>query len=288
MTTEQVSELMRRCPETSVQDAISFQTERDPALVPSIVLGIIERFVEPEMRPKVAEARDDTRLFDELGIDSLIMVEIVMTIEQVLDVSAPDEELRELRTIGDVKHYLDAKIRGLPIAKENANALDAAAIAAILPQQPPFLFLSEACVSIDGATGRYVITGEEPVLQGHFKDEPIFPASLMMEALGQLASLYLLKSEQAELAPARESGRAWFISADSVRCQRVCRPGDTLEMQVKLQRVRNPLATFNGSIEVKGERTASVEALSLAFGPLPEEASANAQNASKEASSCNA
>lgn len=267
MTIEQVNEAMRRCPEQAVQAAISFQTKRDPALVPPIVLGIIERFVEPEIRPKVASANDETSLFDELGIDSLIMVEIVMTIEQVLGVSAPDEELRGLRTIGDVKRYLDAKLRGVPY-QAGTPSIGRDEIMATLPQQPPFLFLTEARLNADGATGSYLIGGDEPALQGHFKDEAVFPASLMMEALGQLASLFILKSDAPELAGAKESGKAWFINADSVRCMRVCRPNDKLDISIKLLRARAPLATFNGFIEVDGQKAASVEALTLVFGPM--------------------
>lgn len=284
MSPEQVNEAMRRCPALSVEAAIKFQSERDPALVPQIVLGIIERFVEPDMRAKVAEARDETRLFDDLGIDSLIMVEIVMTIEQVLGVSAPDEELRGLRTIGDVKLYLDAKLRGVAY-DPGAPRLDLAAIAAALPQQPPFLFLQTATINADGASGSYHISGDEPVLRGHFRDEPVFPASLMMESLGQLAALYLIKSGKTEFAAAAQTGKAWFISAESVRCMRICRPGETLSLSVRLVRQRAPLAVFAGTIDVDGQRTASIEALTLACGQLasPAEAPAVEEPASDSA-----
>jgi 3-hydroxyacyl-[acyl-carrier-protein] dehydratase len=114
MTPEQVNETMRRCNPQSIEAAIQFQTNKDPALAPVIVMGIIERYVEPQNRDKVRAAVDDTRLYDDLGVDSLMMVEIVMAIEEVLQVTAPDEELRGLRSIGDVKKYLDAKVRGIP------------------------------------------------------------------------------------------------------------------------------------------------------------------------------
>ena len=49
-------------------------------------------------------------------MDSLTMLEIVMLIEQTLKVSIDNEELRDLRTLGDVKAYLNAKAkeRNLP------------------------------------------------------------------------------------------------------------------------------------------------------------------------------
>jgi len=267
MTPEQLNEAMRRCPPDAVAAALAFQTSREPALIPAIVLGIIERFVEPDMRPKVSAANDETRLFDDLGIESLMMVEIVMTIEEVLQVSAPDDELRSLRTIGDVKKYLDAKIRGIPYAPDDGT-LSADAIAAALPQQAPFLFLQSAKITPDSASGSYLISGNEPAMLGHFKDEPVFPASLMIEAVGQLACLFLIKSGRPEFEGARSTGKAWFSTADMIRCQRICRPGDTLCMNVKLLRSRAPLATFNGTIDVLGQRAASVGELTLAFGEI--------------------
>ena len=265
---------MRRCPPESIEAAIKFQISRDPALVPAIVLGIIGRYVEPQNREKVRAANDDTRLYDELGVDSLMMVEIVMSIEEVLQVSAPDEELRTLRTLGDVKKYLDAKIRGIPYVPNLPPViLTREQIAATLPQQDPFLFVQTAKISGDVITGTYAISGEEVALKGHFKDGPVLPASIMIEAIGQLASLYVLACGKPEFATAKADGKAWFASADSIRCQRICRPGDTLSLEVKLLRVHAPIATFTGTITVDGQKTASVGELKLAFGsiaPTPE------------------
>jgi 3-hydroxyacyl-[acyl-carrier-protein] dehydratase len=269
MTPEQVNEAMRRCAPEAIDAAVRFQADRDPALVPTIVIGIIERYVEPQNRPKVRHAGDDTRLYDDLGIDSLMMVEIVMTIEEVLGVTAPDEELRALRTIGDVKGYLDAKLRGVPFTPSKPPViLSQADIAATLPQQAPFLFVQNAKVGQESASGTYSISGEEEFLKGHFKDGPVFPASIMIEALGQLATLLILKSEKPELASALAEGKAWFASADEIRCMRVCKPGDTLTLQVKLLRVHAPLATLSGTISVGDQKTATIGELNLAFGTI--------------------
>ena len=56
----------------------------------------------------------------------------------------------------------------------------------------PF-FSETASVGQGEATGTYIIKGTESFLQGHFKDRPVFPASIMIEAFGQLAAfIYLL------------------------------------------------------------------------------------------------
>jgi acyl carrier protein len=261
---EELRDALKRCPKAAIEAAIAFNDSRDPDLVPTIVMGIIERFVEPEVRPVIREGKDGTRLLEDLGIDSLLMVEIVILIEETLDIHIENEELRHLRTVGDIKVYLDAKIKGLPIPA-NPSRLSFEQIAAVLPHQPPFLFLQEARINGSTADGSYHISGDEPFLEGHFKNRPVFPASLMLEALGQLAVLYLLKSENPELTGSIDPASIFFVSCDGVRCHKVCRPQDVLQLKVTLKKVHAPLAQFEGSILCNGVKVAKAEEISLTF-----------------------
>ena len=106
------------------------------------------------------DADDDLRLIEDLGIDSLTMMEIVILVEDVLHMSINNDELRNLRTVGDVKTFIDCKIRGLPLPKPT-KFLPIEHIGAVMPVQPPFLFLNEASVSSNGANGKYKISGQE-------------------------------------------------------------------------------------------------------------------------------
>jgi 3-hydroxyacyl-[acyl-carrier-protein] dehydratase len=267
---EELREALKRCPEQSINAAIEYSQTQDPSLVPVIVMGIVERFVEPDVRPLVRKGDDSSRLMEDLGIDSLLMVEIVMLIEETLGISIENEELRNLRTVGDVKVYLDAKIRGLPVPT-GKNLMHLEQIVAEMPHQPPFLFLQEARVNGEAAEGRYLISGDEVFLEGHFKDDPIFPASLMLEALGQLAVLYLRKTDHPEFAKVSRE-KIVFVSCDGVRCHRICRPGDLLQMRIELRKTHLPLVQFTGSITVNGTRVAKAEEISLSLidGEHPE------------------
>ena len=84
---------------------------------PVVVIGVIERFVEPSLRAKFKEADDELRLVEDLGIDSLTMMEIVILVEDVLQMQINNDELRNLRTVGDVKTFIDCKVRGSASAK---------------------------------------------------------------------------------------------------------------------------------------------------------------------------
>jgi 3-hydroxyacyl-[acyl-carrier-protein] dehydratase len=149
--------------------------------------------------------------------------------------------------------------------QSGAMVLDEAALLARMPQQPPFLFLNQALVGGKQASAQYRITGNESFLTGHFKGNPVFPASISIEALGQLAVLLLLTGQHPELQKPVNPASIYFSSCDGVRCTRICRPGDLLEIQVRLLRLRHPVATFEGSIQVDGTKASRVEALSLVF-----------------------
>ena len=110
MNEQPLRESLKRCPEAAVEAAVAFQESRNPDLVPVIVLGIIERYVEPEVRPMVRQGDDQTRLIEDLGIDSLLMVEIVILVEETLGITINNEELRGLATLGDLKAHLRTKI----------------------------------------------------------------------------------------------------------------------------------------------------------------------------------
>jgi 3-hydroxyacyl-[acyl-carrier-protein] dehydratase len=180
-----------------------------------------------------------------------------------------NDELRNLRTVGDVKTFIDCKVRGLPLPKPT-RFLPVEQVAAIMPIQPPFLFINEAQIGSAGAQGKYKITGQEFFLQGHFKDNPVLPASIMLEALGQLAVLFLLEGSQAEPGTRVDSSRILFTSCEGVRCHRICRPGDTLSLSVRPRRVKMPLATFEGSIRVGQEKAAVAEEITLTFAYVDE------------------
>ena len=81
-------------------------------------------------------------MYEDLGMDSLTMLEIVMLIEQTLKVSIDNEELRDLRTLGDVKAYLNAKAKGeKPPKRSKSYRIEE--IASLMPHREPFLFSNQ-------------------------------------------------------------------------------------------------------------------------------------------------
>lgn len=255
---------LKRCSPATIEAAIAYRKTHEASHLPAVIIGVIERFVEPDLRPKLKQADDELRLVEDLGIDSLTMMEIVILVEDVLQMQINNEDLRNLRTVGNIKVFIDCKVRGLP-PPAATKFLPIEQIISVMPIQSPFLFLNEATISGNGAQGKYKITGQEFFLQGHFKDNPVMPASLMLEALGQLAVLYLLEGAPPEAGKSIDQSKIFFTSCEGVRCHRICRPGDLLSLSIKPKRTKMPLATFEGSIRVGQEKAAMAEEITLTF-----------------------
>ena len=67
-------EALKRCSPSTFEAAVQFRKTGNAEHVPAVVIGVIERFVEPDLRVKLKDADDDLRLIEDLGIDSLTMM----------------------------------------------------------------------------------------------------------------------------------------------------------------------------------------------------------------------
>lgn len=56
-----------------------------------------------------AEGLDSSTHFDTLGMDSLDMIEIVLSLEQEFGITIPDDELSTIKTIGDAVSQIQLK-----------------------------------------------------------------------------------------------------------------------------------------------------------------------------------
>ena len=51
----------------------------------------------------------ETDIAADLGADSLDVVEMIMSIEDEFDVEIPDEEIENIKTVGDVVNYIQSR-----------------------------------------------------------------------------------------------------------------------------------------------------------------------------------
>lgn len=103
---ESLHSLLRRCSLETVAAAQRYRRTKSLDEVPTIILGVIARYVEIERGELLRQPKDSLRLSEDLGLDSLSMIEISMTLEDVLEIPLNEEQLRHLKTLGDINAYV--------------------------------------------------------------------------------------------------------------------------------------------------------------------------------------
>ena len=68
----------------------------------------IQTIVADQLGVEIGEVTKDASILDDLGADSLDVVELVMTLEEAFNIEVPDEAVEEMRTIGDVHRFVEA------------------------------------------------------------------------------------------------------------------------------------------------------------------------------------
>jgi len=112
-------ETLKRCSPATYYAACKFRASGDPDALRTVVLGVVERFADRDRRaclqgdPAGVAA---LHLREDLGLDSLTMMEVVMIAEEVLGITISNEELTRLRTLGAVQAFIVEKVAGTPSA----------------------------------------------------------------------------------------------------------------------------------------------------------------------------
>ena len=130
-----------------------------------------------------------------------------------------------------------------------ALPLEAADIMRIIPHRYPVLLVDRV---IELEPGSHVVaiknvTNNEPQFTGHFPGRPIMPGVLMVEALAQAGAVAVLS------LPEYRGKLALFAGIDECRFKRLVVPGDTLRLEVTLEKLRGVFGRGRAVASVDGE-----------------------------------
>ncbi|AUX11772.1 3-hydroxyacyl-[acyl-carrier-protein] dehydratase FabZ [Latilactobacillus sakei] len=133
--------------------------------------------------------------------------------------------------------------------------LDSQEIQAILPHRYPMLLIDRVLSFAPGefAIARKNVSINEAVFQGHFPGNPVLPGVFILEAMAQTGAVALLTLDQFK-------GRtAFFGGVKSAKFRRVVRPGDTLEIKVTLEKLKDRIGVGKAIATVDGEKACTAE-----------------------------
>lgn len=68
----------------------------------------VREVVIEQLNVEEDDVTEDATFIDDLGADSLDIVELVMALEETFGISIPDEEAENIKTVGDAVEYIQA------------------------------------------------------------------------------------------------------------------------------------------------------------------------------------
>jgi len=72
------------------------------------LLDDIKEVVVEQLSVSADEVKEDSKFVEDLGADSLDVVELVMALEEKFDIEIPDDEAEKIQTVKDVVDYIES------------------------------------------------------------------------------------------------------------------------------------------------------------------------------------
>ena len=126
-----------------------------------------------------------------------------------------------------------------------------------LPHRYPFLMIDKI-IEVDGddsAIGIKNVTFNEPIFQGHFPGEPVFPGVWIIEGMAQTAGAIAIAAGAAN----GEKHIVYLLTVDKCKFRKPARPGDRIEYHIRKLRRRMTMGWFEARAIVDGVVIAEAE-----------------------------
>jgi len=104
----------------------------------------------------------------------------------------------------------------------------------------------------------------DPIFQGHFPKQPVFPGVLIIEAMAQTGGCLIMQ----EFAD-RSKKVIYFMAIDGVKFRKPVVPGDQLLMEIKVIHNKGKICKMRGEAFCDGHKVAEAEFMSMLID-LPE------------------
>lgn len=131
-------------------------------------------------------------------------------------------------------------------------------IQSILPHRAPFLQVDRVLELVEG---EYIlalrgISNNEPMFEGHFPGNPIFPGVLIIEAMAQTAGLLAFRT----MGQTATENKAYVVAGvDNAKFRKVVLPGDQLKIRAVITGHKRTIWKFRAEAMVDDAVVASAD-----------------------------
>ena len=72
-----------------------------------VVFEKVKKILCDQLDLEEEQVTEEAEVIEDLGADSLDIVDLVMTLEEEFDTEIPDEDIENLKTVGDIVKYIE-------------------------------------------------------------------------------------------------------------------------------------------------------------------------------------
>lgn len=133
--------------------------------------------------------------------------------------------------------------------------MDIKEIMDVIPHRPPFLLLDtvEEMVPGESIVAKKNVSMNEPFFVGHFPGEPVMPGVLIVESMAQAGAVAILSME------GFRGKTAYFGGIKDAKFKRKVVPGDTLRLEVTIEKLKKNAGVGMGKAYVGDKLAAQAE-----------------------------
>ncbi|MBQ9792876.1 MAG: acyl carrier protein [Clostridia bacterium] len=70
----------------------------------------VKEMLANQLNIEVNKINENSKIVEDLGADSLDMIEMLMALEEEFNISVPDDKAEGLKTVGDIANFIDETV----------------------------------------------------------------------------------------------------------------------------------------------------------------------------------
>jgi acyl carrier protein len=91
----------------SPHNPCSTTIEKEPFMTATTIEAKVKSIIADQLGVGEDEIKPESSFIEDLGADSLDIVELVMAMEEEFEIEIPDEEAENIKTVGDAINYIN-------------------------------------------------------------------------------------------------------------------------------------------------------------------------------------